>query len=58
MSKAEGAAWGRDNLPDQYRPLIGAALEHYLSDEPEGAAVLDAEALEKFAVFVSCRKTR
>ncbi len=58
MSKAEGAAWGRDNLPEQYRPLISAALVHYLSDEPEGAAVLDAEALGKFAVFVRCRKAR
>ena len=58
MSKAEGAAWGRDHLPEQYRPLIGDAHAHYLSDEPEGAAALDAEALEKFAAFVRCRKAR
>ncbi len=58
MSKAEGARWGIDNLPEQYRALIGAALEHYLSDESEGAAVLDAHALEKFAAFVRCRKAR
>jgi predicted nucleotidyltransferase len=58
MSKAEGAAWGRDHLPEQYRPLIGAALAHYLSDEPEGTVVLDAAALEKFAAFVRCRTTR
>jgi hypothetical protein len=57
MSKAEGALWGLDHLPEQYRPLIAAALQHYLSNEPEGAAVLDAGALEKFAAFVRCRKS-
>jgi hypothetical protein len=56
MSKEEGARWGTAHLPAQYRPLIEAALEHYLSSTPEGTAVLDADALGKFAAFVRCRK--
>jgi hypothetical protein len=57
MSKPEGARWGLHHLPEQYRPLLGAALAHYLSDQPEGAAVLDTDALERFAASVKCRRS-
>jgi hypothetical protein len=57
MSKAEGARWGLEHLPQQHRSLIGATLKHYLSDEPEGAAALDTDALDKFAAFVRCRRS-
>jgi hypothetical protein len=57
MSKMEGARWGIAQLPAQYAPMIEAAVAHYLSAEPEGAAVLDVEAVARFAEFVRCRKT-
>jgi streptomycin 3"-adenylyltransferase len=56
MSKAEGARWGRENLPPQYHSLIGEALRHYLSDEPEGMHEFDPDTLQRFAAFVRCRK--
>ncbi len=55
MSKAEGAMWGIAHLPKQYAPMIEAVLAHYLSGEPEGTAVLDMDAVGKFAEFVRCR---
>lgn len=56
MSKEEGALWGLEHLPAQYRPLIERALDFYLSSEPEGAVAVDGDALRKFAAFVTCRR--
>jgi streptomycin 3"-adenylyltransferase len=33
-SKDEGGMWGLENLPENYPPVIQAALNHYRNDTP------------------------
>ena len=49
LSKQEGGAWGMENLPEEYRPLIRSALHEYA----EGADVsYDPEPAKRYAAYM------
>ena len=49
LSKKEGGEWGFGNLPEEYHPLIRAALEEYT----EGAnGTYDPETAKRYAVYM------
>ncbi len=42
LSKAGGGQWALENLPEEYHPVIRAALDGYTQDNPGGFTGLDA----------------
>ena len=49
LSKQEGGIWGLENLPEEYRPLIAAALREY----GDGADVsYDPDLARRYAAYI------
>lgn len=50
LSKPEGAAWGLENLPDDYHPLVQAALDQYNGESQQR---IDSQLSNSFVIYMN-----